>query len=128
MEHVYDLLKTAGWKMVPCSCTCGGDTAWLKPVESGAYEMVGCTCHFTISSQEIIEIARDLYDKAMAETILSNAVYKAVIARASINKCINALMNETPPDYKTINALNSFTRDAILKLIGGAPNDKITLG
>lgn len=35
----------AGWRIVPCSCTCGGRFAWLKPRPSGAHEMFGCICH-----------------------------------------------------------------------------------
>lgn len=37
----------AGWVIVPCSCACGGNWAWMKPRESGAKEMFGCVCHKT---------------------------------------------------------------------------------
>jgi hypothetical protein len=32
-------------KTVPCSCMCGGDTAWMVKRPSGAWEMAGCVCH-----------------------------------------------------------------------------------
>lgn len=35
----------AGWKIVPCSCACGGKFAWFAPRPSGAHEMFGCVCH-----------------------------------------------------------------------------------
>jgi hypothetical protein len=35
----------AGWQIWPCSCSCGGKYAWVKPRKSGAFEMVGCICH-----------------------------------------------------------------------------------
>lgn len=35
-----------GWKIVPCSCACGGRYAWLKPSSYGGSEsMFGCVCH-----------------------------------------------------------------------------------
>lgn len=40
-------LRRAGWKIVACSCACGGRHVWLKPSPSGAFEMVGCVCHRT---------------------------------------------------------------------------------
>jgi hypothetical protein len=57
-DYVMDLLQLAGWKQVPCSCCCGGDTAWLKPRQSGAYEMVGCVCHCTPSFDEALHAVR----------------------------------------------------------------------
>ena len=39
-----------GWKILPTSCVCGGNYAWLKPRKSGALEMVGCVCHNTNSA------------------------------------------------------------------------------
>ena len=41
-------LIEGGWKIVLCSCSCGGKYAWMKPRPSGAYEMVGCICHTDI--------------------------------------------------------------------------------
>jgi hypothetical protein len=41
---LHKMLK-AGWKIEPCSCSCGGSFAWLKPRESGSLEMFGCVCH-----------------------------------------------------------------------------------
>lgn len=34
-----------GWIIQPASCNCGGLYAWMKPLSSGIYEMVGCICH-----------------------------------------------------------------------------------
>lgn len=35
----------AGWKILPCSCECGGGYVWMKPRPSGAHETFGCVCH-----------------------------------------------------------------------------------
>lgn len=35
----------AGWKILPCSCECGGSYVWMKPRPSGAHENFGCVCH-----------------------------------------------------------------------------------
>lgn len=43
-------LLDKGWRIVPCSCTCGGRWAWVKPRPSGAQEMVGCVCHLDYRS------------------------------------------------------------------------------
>jgi len=33
------------YKIEPTSCACGGQWAWLRLRDSGAWEMVGCVCH-----------------------------------------------------------------------------------
>lgn len=38
---------TERWRIVPTSCVCGGDIAWMRERPSGAWEMVGCVCHST---------------------------------------------------------------------------------
>ena len=40
-------LLSEGWKIVACSCACGGRWAWMKPRPSGAHGMHGCVCHNT---------------------------------------------------------------------------------
>lgn len=35
----------AGWKILPCSCGCGGGYVWMKPRPSGMHETFGCVCH-----------------------------------------------------------------------------------
>lgn len=35
------------YKIVPCSCICGGNIAWMGQRPSGAWEMIGCVCHQT---------------------------------------------------------------------------------
>lgn len=32
-------------KIVACSCSCGGDYAWMHQRDTGAWEMKGCVCH-----------------------------------------------------------------------------------
>ncbi|MFA6519447.1 MAG: hypothetical protein WCT41_01330 [Candidatus Paceibacterota bacterium] len=34
-----------GWKILPCSCECGGKYVWQKPRPSGVHENFGCVCH-----------------------------------------------------------------------------------
>ena len=43
-EYISELFEKAlksGWKVVSCSCRCGGRYAWLKEDD----RMVGCICH-----------------------------------------------------------------------------------
>jgi hypothetical protein len=35
------------YRIVPCSCICGGNIAWVGIRPSGAEEMIGCVCHQT---------------------------------------------------------------------------------
>lgn len=34
-----------GWKIMPCSCECGGRYVWFKPRPPGTHETFGCVCH-----------------------------------------------------------------------------------
>lgn len=34
-----------GWRIMRCSCGCGGNYVWWKPRPSGAFESAGCVCH-----------------------------------------------------------------------------------
>lgn len=43
--NILSEMLSSGWVIVPCSCTCGGRWALMKPHESGAQEMFGCICH-----------------------------------------------------------------------------------
>jgi hypothetical protein len=43
----------AGWKILPTSCGCGGNWAWLKPRMTGSFEMVGCVCHTNLSERRL---------------------------------------------------------------------------
>lgn len=52
-----------GWVIAPCSCNCGGQYAWMKPRESGAYEMVGCVCHTSLPEPPVvIDLDQDLWE------------------------------------------------------------------
>lgn len=31
-------------RIVPATCTCGGNLAWMGQRTSGSYEMIGCVC------------------------------------------------------------------------------------
>ena len=35
----------SGWRIMPCSCMCGGNYVWFKPRPSGMHETFGCVCH-----------------------------------------------------------------------------------
>lgn len=50
----------------PTSCSCGGDTAWLRVQPTGAYEMVGCICH-TFSERAVAE------ERARADAVVKAA-------------------------------------------------------
>lgn len=39
--------KPTALKIVPCSCHCGGELAWMVILDSGSERMVGCVCHTT---------------------------------------------------------------------------------
>lgn len=41
-ENFFKLLEI-GWRIVPCSCSCGGEWAWID----GDSRMHGCVCHRT---------------------------------------------------------------------------------
>lgn len=47
MNHslAVSMLLAYGWRILPTSCSCGGNYAWLKPSALGGLEMVGCICH-----------------------------------------------------------------------------------
>lgn len=45
--EVIAFLYDRGWKVVPCSCSCGGRWAWVKPCPPHSEKMVGCVCHNT---------------------------------------------------------------------------------
>lgn len=44
-----------GWSIVSCSCTCGGNYAWERPLypDGGAFTMAGCVCHYEPFETEI---------------------------------------------------------------------------
>ena len=44
-ERQFHGVEDVAAEQVPCSCMCGGDTAWMVQRPSGAWEMAGCTCH-----------------------------------------------------------------------------------
>lgn len=37
--------RIGSWIIRRTSCMCGGNWAWLRRREFGAYEMQGCVCH-----------------------------------------------------------------------------------
>lgn len=63
-----------GWIIVSCSCNCGGKYAWMKPRESGAYEMVGCVCHYTFETlkQESRVMIEEIVNRLITDYILND--------------------------------------------------------
>lgn len=37
--------RPGSWVILCTSCMCGGNWAWARVRESGAFEMQGCVCH-----------------------------------------------------------------------------------
>lgn len=62
--------KVFGWKQTSTSCRCGASIAWMKPRETGAWEMAGCVCHHKPSVtteiaaawQVVMEMRSDVWD------------------------------------------------------------------
>lgn len=55
MTMIFLHLLNNGWLITRASCLCGGTLAWLKPLNTGAYEMHGCICHSTPHSIQHIK-------------------------------------------------------------------------
>ena len=46
--------KRPKFKIVPCSCHCGGSQAWVKVEEDGVQIMYGCVCHNSLPSNALV--------------------------------------------------------------------------
>jgi Fe-S-cluster containining protein len=57
-------LLALGWKIVPCSCMCGGEWAWINPDN----RMHGCVCHNTPNQTSAVDQLREALAKPTGET------------------------------------------------------------
>ncbi len=48
ISEIFQLALSHGWKIVNCSCTCGGRYAWMNPDNI----MHGCVCHSSLADIE----------------------------------------------------------------------------
>lgn len=47
------VLRGERYRIVPASCLCGGDLAWVHVRPDGAEDMVGCVCHHLPTGQRL---------------------------------------------------------------------------
>ena len=61
IEHEFGVPPKTRLRIVPTSCTCGGQWAWVMRRPSGAEGMRGCVCHQNI---------KDVVSRAWTDTFI----------------------------------------------------------